>query len=85
MPQNPVTIADLARILRESAGTAENVDLEGDILDVTFTDLGYDSIALLEASSRLEREYGVRMDDEAIAAAQTPRDLLVLANDGGSR
>ncbi|HEY3896171.1 MAG TPA: acyl carrier protein [Pseudonocardiaceae bacterium] len=77
-----VTIEDLKRILREAAGTGENVDLDGEVLDTDFDDLGYDSLALLETAARITREYGVTLDDEAVTSARTPRRLLKVVNGG---
>jgi minimal PKS acyl carrier protein len=75
-----VTLDDLRRILREGAGAAEDVDLDGDVLDTPFVDLGYDSLALLETATRISREYGIPLDDEAAATAKTPRELLDMVN-----
>lgn len=72
------TLDDLKRILREGSG--EEADLDGDILDAEFEELGYESLALLETTSRIEREFGVALDEEAVAAARTPRSLLELVN-----
>ncbi|AJT68434.3 acyl carrier protein [Streptomyces chattanoogensis] len=74
------TLDDLRRILREGAGTAEGTDLDGDILDAGFEELGYESLALLETASRIEREYDIALDDTALADARTPRDLLEAVN-----
>ncbi len=71
----------LRTILRESAGTPEEVDLDGDILDTGFDEMGYDSIALLETVARITRDYRVTVDDDAALTARTPRDLLALVND----
>ncbi len=76
---------DLRRILRDVAGTEQGVDLDGDILDTPFEDLGYDSLALLETAARILHEYGVRLDDDALAEATTPRVLLDLVASIGSR
>jgi act minimal PKS acyl carrier protein len=75
-----ITLAVLKRTLREGAGADEAVDLDGDVLDVEFAELGYDSLAVLETAGRLSREYGIAMDDDATTAAKTPRQLLELAN-----
>ncbi len=74
-------IDDLRTILRESAGTPEGVDLDGDILDTGFDELGYDSIALLETVGRITRDYRVSVDDDAAVTARTPRELLALVNE----
>jgi len=75
-----VTLADLTRMLRESAGEEEGVDLDGDVLNVSFDDLGYDSLAMLQVIGQIQREYGIRLPDEAIAHTDTPRALLTLIN-----
>ncbi|MCU7825065.1 acyl carrier protein [Kitasatospora sp. DSM 101779] len=80
MPNTEFTIDDLRRILREGAGTEEGVDLDADILDTDFEELGYESLALLETCGRIEREYGVTLDDDALAGARTPRALLGLVH-----
>ena len=77
-----ITVEDLKRILRESAGVDEYVDLEGEILDTDFDALGYDSLALLETAARISREYGVTLDDEAVTSARTPRRFLKFVNGG---
>jgi acyl carrier protein len=71
-----LTLDDLRRILRAVAGEAEGGGLDGDILDVTFTDLGYDSLALLETAGQIERERDLQLDESTITEAQTPRQLL---------
>lgn len=81
MAGTELTIDDLKRILREAAGEEEGIDLDGDILDVTFEDLGYDSLALLETGSRLEREHGIELEDTTITVAETPRALLAVVNE----
>ncbi|MET9219513.1 acyl carrier protein [Streptomyces sp. NPDC088197] len=76
-----LTIEDLKRILREAAGESEGIDLDGDILDQTFEDLGYDSLALLETGSRIEREHGIELEDTSITVVETPRALLAVVNE----
>ncbi|MGW1564418.1 acyl carrier protein [Streptomyces sp. NPDC002144] len=74
------TLDDLKRILLESAGADESVDLDGDILDRRWDELGYESLALLETGSRIEREYGISLDESEVADAHTPRELLAIVN-----
>ncbi|EHM27507.1 MULTISPECIES: acyl carrier protein [Streptomyces] len=80
MPATPFTIDDLKSILREGAGADEGVDLDGDILDAEFDALGYESLAMLETAGRIEREYGISLDEEIFADARTPRALIALVN-----
>lgn len=82
MASTDVTLEDLKRILREGAGADENVNLDGEILDTEFAELGYDSLALLETASRISREYGTTLEDDVVIAARTPRDLLKVVNGG---
>ncbi|AEN14119.1 MULTISPECIES: acyl carrier protein [unclassified Streptomyces] len=72
---------DLRRILLEGAGAEEGVDLDGDILDTYFDELGYESLALLETGGRIEREYGITLDDSALTDAVTPRQLIAVVNE----
>lgn len=74
------TLKDLQRILVEGAGADDSVDLSGDVLDLTFEDLGYESLALLETGGRIEREYGVSLDDDALSGSLTPRSLIATVN-----
>ncbi|MFJ3631541.1 acyl carrier protein [Streptomyces sp. NPDC090112] len=76
----PFTVDDLLRILVESAGADETFNLDGDILDTGFEQLGYESLALLETGSRIEREYGISLDDTELTGSSTPRQLIETVN-----
>lgn len=80
MSHTPFRLDDLRRILREGAGADETVDLEGEILDTDFDALGYESLALLETGSRIEREYGIALGDDTLAPNSTPRALIQAVN-----
>ncbi|MFF7331956.1 acyl carrier protein [Streptomyces sp. NPDC090306] len=80
MATDVFTTDALRRILLEAAGADDSVDLDGDILDTDFTALGYESLALLETVGRIERQYGVSLDDDVLADAPTPRILIDLVN-----
>jgi act minimal PKS acyl carrier protein len=75
-----LVLAELRRLLTEGAGVSQGVDMDGDIADASFADLGYDSIAVMEIASRITSTYGVPIEDEALAGATTPRLLLDLVN-----
>ncbi|KIF71360.1 actinorhodin polyketide synthase acyl carrier protein [Streptomyces sp. AcH 505] len=75
------TPADLKQILLEAAGAEEGVDFEGDFLDTEFEALGYESLALLETGGRIERTYGIALDDDVLTNALTPRALIGVVND----
>jgi len=72
---------DLKEIMRLCAGEDESIDLDGDILDLSFNDLGYDSLALLETASHAERQLGIRLPEERLTAVESPRGFLDLVND----
>jgi act minimal PKS acyl carrier protein len=76
----PMTIHDLVRLLRESAGESEGLDRGDALLDTTFDELGYDSLALIETAARIEQDYGLTIPDEEITELETPRALLGLVN-----
>ncbi|MFE0464887.1 acyl carrier protein [Kitasatospora sp. NPDC058965] len=75
-----MSINDLRRILIESAGFDGADDPAADIHDVTFEELGYDSLALMESAARIYQEFGVRIPDDEITEVETPRALLDLVN-----
>ncbi|SDP34428.1 acyl carrier protein [Actinacidiphila guanduensis] len=80
MDTRQFTITDLKRILLEGAGADEAVDLDGDILDLAFDELGYESLALLETTGRIEREYGISLDDDTLLDGATPRSIIAAVN-----
>ncbi|MEU1923886.1 acyl carrier protein [Streptomyces albogriseolus] len=71
---------DLKALLRECAGEEEGVDLDGDVVDVPFAELGYDSLAILQTTGRIERDFDVALDEEALDEADTPCAYLELVN-----
>lgn len=75
-----LTLSELKEIMRASAGVAEGVNLDGDIVDVEFADLGYDSLAVLELASQVERRYGIPIPDEAVSEMPTPGRALEFIN-----
>lgn len=82
MSGQEITIDDLKRVLTEAAGVEDGVEIGSDSLDTEFEELGYDSLALLEVAGRIQREYGVELDDDTATSARTPRSLLSVVNGG---
>ncbi|MDV8022189.1 acyl carrier protein [Rhodococcus sp. IEGM 1330] len=72
------TFNDLRRIFREGSG--DTPGLEGDFSEITFEDLGYDSLAMLETTGRISREFGVVLDDDVVIAVTTSAQLVDLVN-----
>ena len=54
--------------------------IEGDIASVPFTDLGFDSLDVLEVATRLQQELGLRIPDDAISDMKTPGDMVRFVN-----
>jgi act minimal PKS acyl carrier protein len=77
---NEITLTDVRRIMATCAGTDDDARLDGDILDVRFDELGYDSLAIMETVAIIERDHGVRIPDEKITELGTPRALLDMVN-----
>jgi minimal PKS acyl carrier protein len=76
-----MSIDDLRGILVACAGGDEVDAVHGDISDVSFEDLGYDSLALMETAAKLGLEHGVVISDDEITEMRTPRELLDKIND----
>ncbi len=75
------TVGDLLRCLREGAGADDQMDLDGrDVTDTPFAELGYDSLAMLELVSRIEREYGVALPDGEVEKKETPGEVVAYVN-----
>jgi act minimal PKS acyl carrier protein len=77
-----LTLDDLVRLLRESADQDETVEIdpEGDVADISFEDLGYDSLALFNTQVRIEKDYGIQLSYDAVADTETPAEFLKLVN-----
>jgi minimal PKS acyl carrier protein len=71
-----LSLGELVVLLRECAGEDEEIDLTGEIMDEPFDELGYDSLALFNTVGRLEREHGIRLPEDVVSEAKTPRALL---------
>ncbi|GLH99309.1 acyl carrier protein [Phytohabitans aurantiacus] len=75
------TIDHLIRLLRSAGGVADGVELNAGIVDEAYTDLGYDSLALLEMSAKIQQEFGVAIPDEDVTELKTPRQTIDYLND----
>ena len=73
-------IDDLRRILVQCAGESDSAAFANDITSVSFEDLGYDSLALMETAARISQEFGVTIRDEEIIEARTPGEIIALVN-----
>lgn len=80
MAYGEFTIKDLRRIIHESAGEGDGADVDVATMDIEFVQLGYESLALLETGGRIEREFGIKLDDSILFDATTPRALIEAVN-----
>jgi act minimal PKS acyl carrier protein len=76
-----ITVDDLLRIIKESAGEGEALAADADLTDTTFDEMGYDSLALIETAARIEQDYGIAIPDEDVTELKTPRAMVTLVND----
>ena len=76
------TTADLTHALRAAAGEdGGSLGLDGEeVLDRTFADLGYDSLAVMETASLVEREFGVSLPEDDLASIETLREFIGFVN-----
>jgi minimal PKS acyl carrier protein len=74
------TVEDLKQLLSSCAGLDDAATLDGDVLHVAFADLGYDSLAILELASQVQRTYGVAMPDEAVEHMVSPQAAVDYVN-----
>jgi minimal PKS acyl carrier protein len=79
-PVSTFTLDDLITIMRECAGEDESVNLSGEIAEVDFEELGYDSLALMEAASRVQRGYHLSFPENELEQVRTPAAFVALVN-----
>ncbi|MFH8882347.1 acyl carrier protein [Streptomyces californicus] len=60
--------------------TGETEDLTEEHLNLDFTEIGYDSLAILEIASQIQREYGLQIPDEAIEEMNSPQAVIDYVN-----
>jgi act minimal PKS acyl carrier protein len=75
-----LTLARLVELTRVYAGESEEGALDGDVIDVVFGNLGYDSVALLEVMSQIKHQYGIDLADDTVGTAKTLRQVLEKVN-----
>jgi acyl carrier protein len=75
-----LTIDELKTVMLRCSGLPDQASVAGDIRDVTFEDLGYDSLAVLEIASAMQRQYKIEISDESIETMTTPGAVLDFVN-----
>jgi aromatase len=74
------TLDDLRSIIHRSAGADAAARLSDDRADVSYGDLGLDSLALLEMSARMENTYRAQLPEGFLSSIATPRQTVDLVN-----
>jgi act minimal PKS acyl carrier protein len=81
MTRAAMTPDDLRRLLNDCAGEGGGEEeVRADTLDTPFTDLGYDSLALMEMAAQVSRRFGISVEEESLAEQRTPRAVLDMVN-----
>lgn len=75
-----LTIDELKGFLLRAVGDDESIDLSGDILDANLTELGFDSLAIIDTTSRLEQHFKIKLPESETSGIETPRNFLDLVN-----
>ncbi|MFD0900469.1 acyl carrier protein [Actinomadura sediminis] len=76
-----ITVDELQKILFQVAGEPDVAGAMDDGTEFTLEELGYDSIAVLAAMAEIERDTGVKVDDEKLATATTLSEIVTLINE----
>ncbi|MFI6209077.1 acyl carrier protein [Streptomyces sp. NPDC051041] len=75
-----LTLTELIDVLNGCNGYADPVEPGDDLADVTFDELGFDSLTRLNAVLQLERTHGITLSEDVVSEAKTPGRLLDLVN-----
>jgi act minimal PKS acyl carrier protein len=74
-----LTLETLKQLMR-TCGVSEETDLDSDITQVTFEELDYDSLALLQILAQIENRFGLRLSEDDLDKMRTPEALLNFVN-----
>lgn len=75
------TLANLVGYIRRAAGEDGVLELSDHNAETTFAELGYDSLAMMELTSLVERELGVSLPEEKTDKESTPQGFVDLVNE----
>jgi minimal PKS acyl carrier protein len=74
------TLDELRTIMRQSAGAWEGAEHDADVADTCYSDLGYDSLALLEIAGKIEQTQGVQVPEDLVVCTATPAATVAAVN-----
>lgn len=75
-----ISFVDLKAIMSRCIGGLDGKELTEADLTTPFIDIGFDSLAVLEIASQLQREYGLQIPDEAIEEMDSPKAVIDYVN-----
>ena len=79
MPTAPFTYDDLGEIMVDRLGLApDEIPVDP---DTAFTDVGLDSLAVVEIQSAIQQRYGFRIPDEDAGTMTTLRETVDYVNE----
>jgi act minimal PKS acyl carrier protein len=82
MTQASFTLDTLKEVMLTAVGEDDSIDLDRDILDVPMSELGFDSLAVMNVADEIERDCGVRIPEDALDEIMaTPRRTLEYINE----
>lgn len=74
-------LQELTELMQENGDRGPSATpLDGDIADVPFEELGFDSLALFNTCIQIENVYPVKLSLDEVLAAETPAGLVDLVN-----
>ncbi|MFI6317062.1 acyl carrier protein [Nonomuraea sp. NPDC050556] len=76
-----IDMPTVLRILCEAAGENGDVELADDDARTTLADLGFDSLVLIAAITRIEIEFGVAIPEERLATVATVADFRAMVDE----
>jgi act minimal PKS acyl carrier protein len=78
--QKELDRSELLEIIRECLGEADYEEIGENDFATEFTELGYDSLLVLEIATRIQDRYRIRIPDEAVEEMTSPEQMLTSVN-----
>jgi len=75
------SVTELNTTIAKCLGNDSGGQVTDDNLDIEFSELGYDSLAVYELMTRLQDDIGLPISDEEIDELTTPRLVIEFVND----
>lgn len=75
-----MNIDDLKAVMNRCTGQLDGSELTAADLGTSFPEIGFDSLAVLEIASQIQREYGLQIPDEAIETMDCPQAVIDYVN-----